>query len=106
MADFGTVRTVQRVYRIMSTWQMNLLPTPCVSAVHMSGTTFPEDHRSSHDTWVESITISEPSSGGRHEHRGLEIYVRRLVAYHDGTIDSNIKDCNDLRYVRSVMARP
>lgn len=48
---------------------------------------FPEDHRSPHDAWVESITISEPSSGDRHEHRGLEIHVRLLGAYHDGTIE-------------------
>lgn len=49
--------------------------------------TFPEDHRSPHDAWVESITISEPSSGERHEKRGLEIHVRLVGAYHNGTIE-------------------
>jgi hypothetical protein len=52
---------------------------------------FPDDHRSPHDAWVESITISEPSSGDRHEHRGLEINVRLLGAYHDGTIEFTYK---------------
>lgn len=47
----------------------------------------PEDHRSPHDAWVESITISEPSSGERHQNRGLEIHIRLLGAYHDGTIE-------------------
>lgn len=51
----------------------------------------PEDHRSPHDAWVESIIISEPSSGDRHENRGLEIHVRLLGAYHDGTIEFNYK---------------
>ena len=48
---------------------------------------FPEDHRSPHDAWVESIMISEPSSGERHQNRGLEIHVQLLGAYHDGTIE-------------------
>jgi hypothetical protein len=51
----------------------------------------PEDHRSPHDAWVESITISEQSSGERHENRGLEIHVRLLGAYHDGTIEFTYK---------------
>ena len=29
------------------------------------------DHRSPHDSWVESITVQEPSSGNRHQHRKL-----------------------------------
>lgn len=43
-----------------------------------------DDHRCPHDSWVESLTIREPSSGERHEHRSLEIEVRLLGAYHDG----------------------
>ena len=52
---------------------------------------FPENHRSPHDAWVESITISEPSSGERHQNRGLEIHVRLIGAYHDGTIEFTYK---------------
>lgn len=48
---------------------------------------YPPDHRCPHDAWVESITISEPSSGERHQKRGLEISIRLLAAYHDGTIE-------------------
>lgn len=43
-----------------------------------------EDHRNPHDSWVESLTIVEPSSGERHEMRSLEMHVRLLGAYHDG----------------------
>lgn len=53
---------------------------------------FPEDHRSPHDSWVESITISEPSTGDRSENRGLEIHLRLLGAYHDGTIEFTYKE--------------
>lgn len=52
---------------------------------------FPEDHRSPHDAWVESIAISESSSGERHAKRGLEIHLRLLGAYHDGTIEFTYK---------------
>ena len=48
---------------------------------------WPEDHRSPRDSWVESITISEPSSGERHEIRGIQIHISLLGAYHDGTIE-------------------
>ena len=50
-----------------------------------------EDHRSPHDAWVECITISEPSSGDRHQNRGLEIHVQLIGAYHDGTIEFTYK---------------
>ena len=46
-----------------------------------------QDHRCPHDAWVESITVSEPSSGERHERRSLDIRVRLLGAYHDGIIE-------------------
>jgi hypothetical protein len=48
---------------------------------------YPPDHRCPHDAWVESVTVSEPSSGERHENRGLEIHIRLLGAYHDGIIE-------------------
>lgn len=47
----------------------------------------PTDHRSPHDAWLESVSISEPSSGERHEHRAVSIRVRLLGAYHDGHIE-------------------
>ena len=52
----------------------------------------PEDHRSLHDSWVESLTIFEPSSGDRHEQRSLEIHVRLLGAYHDGHMTLNYRE--------------
>jgi hypothetical protein len=48
---------------------------------------YPPDPRCPHDAWVESVTISEPSSGERQENRGLEIHIRLLGAYQDGTIE-------------------
>jgi len=42
------------------------------------------DHRSLHDSWVESLVISEPSQGDRHEIRSLEVQIRLLGPYHDG----------------------
>lgn len=47
----------------------------------------PHDHRCPHDAWLESITISEPSSGKRHEVRFTSIRIRLLAAYHDGCIE-------------------
>ena len=45
------------------------------------------EHRCPHDGWLESITISEPSSGERHEIRFTSVHVRLLGAYHDGFIE-------------------
>jgi hypothetical protein len=45
------------------------------------------DPRCPHDSWVEKLTIREPSSGKRRHIRGLEIRVRLLGAYHDGYIE-------------------
>ena len=43
-----------------------------------------DDHRGLHDSWVESLIVTEPSSGDRHENRAIEIQVRLLGSYHDG----------------------
>jgi hypothetical protein len=43
-----------------------------------------DHHRSLHDSWVESLTLSEPSSGDRHENRAIEIQLRLMGSYHDG----------------------
>lgn len=43
----------------------------------------PHEHRCPHDAWLESITISEPSSGKRHEVRFTSIRIRLLAAYHE-----------------------
>ena len=47
----------------------------------------PADHRCPHDSWVESLTLLEPSSGEHCENRGLEIRLRLLGAYHDGYLN-------------------
>jgi hypothetical protein len=44
------------------------------------------DRRCPHDSWVESLTVGEPSSGERRQRRGVEIAARLLGAYHDGHI--------------------
>jgi hypothetical protein len=45
------------------------------------------DHRCPHDSWLETLTISEPSSGTRKEKRQCQIRVHLLGAFHDGYID-------------------
>jgi len=46
----------------------------------------PSDHRCPHDAWLESIEISEPAEGQRHELRTTSIIIRLLGAYHDGHV--------------------
>lgn len=53
----------------------------------LSWYTWAEDHRSPQGSWVQSITVSESSSGERHETRGIEIHILLVGAYHDGTIE-------------------
>jgi len=50
-----------------------------------------DDHRSLHDSWVESLIVIEPSSGDRHEKRSIEIQVRLLGSYHDGYMTINYR---------------
>jgi hypothetical protein len=45
------------------------------------------DRRCPHDSWLESVTIADPSSGSRHELRSSTLIVRLLGAYHDGHIE-------------------
>ena len=45
------------------------------------------DHRSLHDAWLESMTLSEPATGERFEQRFTTLRVRLLGAYHDGFIE-------------------
>lgn len=47
----------------------------------------PEDHRCPHDSWLEQLSVKEPSAGERCEVRGVEISVRLLGAYQDGWIE-------------------
>jgi hypothetical protein len=50
------------------------------------------DHRSLHDSWVDSLFIREPANGDRHEIRSLEIEVRLLGPYHDGNTTLSYRD--------------
>lgn len=47
----------------------------------------PTDHRCPHDSWLESITVLEPSAGERVEDRHTTIRILLLGAYHDGYIE-------------------
>jgi len=62
----------------------------------------PEDHRCPHDAWVEAVTISEKASGDRQERRELEIRIRLLGAYHDGTIEFTYKGVDEYSVQASV----
>jgi len=57
------------------------------------------DHRSPHDSWVESLTISEPATGSRHENRHLEIAVRLLGAYHDGYLELSYPEVQSYSFI-------
>jgi hypothetical protein len=45
------------------------------------------NHRSPHDSWLESVTIFEPSSRENFEERITAMRVRLMGAYHDGFIE-------------------
>jgi hypothetical protein len=44
-------------------------------------------HQAPHDSWLESVQITELSSGQCEEMRTVSIYIRLLSAYHDGYIE-------------------
>ena len=50
-----------------------------------------KDSRCPHDSWVETVHISEPADGETKNDRGLDIYVKLLGAYHDGLIELRYK---------------
>jgi hypothetical protein len=56
----------------------------------------PQNHKCPHDSWVESLSIFEVSSGERQQNRITEIVVKLLGAYHDGYLQLNYK--NTLNY--------
>jgi hypothetical protein len=45
------------------------------------------DHRCPHDAWLESFSMTEPSSGSRNEQRIVSLRIRLLAAHHDGMIE-------------------
>lgn len=51
-----------------------------------------EDHRSPHDSWLETLLIREPSTGERRQYRSVEIMLQLLGAYHDGFIEIKYLD--------------
>ena len=55
----------------------------------------PEDHRCPHDSWVEQLSVREPSAGERSEVRHIDISVRLLGAYQDVWIDLVYTDVKD-----------
>ena len=44
-------------------------------------------HRCPYDAWVESLEITEPADGQRHQNREIAIKSRLLAPYHDGKIE-------------------
>lgn len=60
-----------------------------------------EDPKCPHDAWLEHITISEPSSGGRRQVRSTEILVVLLGAFHNGYIEIRYKQVN--RYTVTLL---
>lgn len=46
----------------------------------------PNDHRCPHDSWLESLEVTESTKGVRSEIRSTRIVIRLLGAYQDGQI--------------------
>jgi len=69
---------------------------------HYSG----DDHRCPHDSWVESLVISEPSSGDRHEERENAISVRLFGAYHDGYLELSYPGVRAYSLVGAILNKP
>jgi hypothetical protein len=59
-------------------------------------------HGHPHDSWVETVTISEPASGKRHARRRLSIRVQLLGAWQDGLIVFDYKDVASYSIQRPV----
>jgi hypothetical protein len=49
------------------------------------------DHKCPHDSWLETLTISEPAQGEHKEIRDIDIVAKLLGAYHDGIIELTYK---------------
>lgn len=60
-------------------------------------------HGHPHDSWVESVTVSEPASGKRKERRRLSIKVELLGAWHDGLIIFTYQDVVSYSIDRPVL---
>lgn len=56
---------------------------PAVYAFATAPWHYDDGARGLHDSWLESLSISELASGERSQNRAIEIKVRLLGAYHD-----------------------
>ena len=84
--DEDVVGAFQR-YREYLSSVANSFP-PSAGALATSDWYFnPEDHRCPHDSWLESLSMIERSSGEQHDIRTLSLRVRLLGAYHDGYLE-------------------
>ncbi len=64
------------------------------------------DHRCPHDSWVESLVISEPSSDGRREKREIAIAIRLLGAYHDGYLELSYPGVRSYSLASEILETP
>ena len=64
------------------------------------------DHRCPHDSWVESLLISEQSGGERHTTRWCDIQVRLLGAFHDGRLELSYRNVSYYLLGASIAAAP
>jgi hypothetical protein len=55
-------------------------------------------HRMSpHDSWLERVSIDEPSSGDRSQNRSVQVTVELLASHHDGRIRFTYVDIKSYR---------
>src|SRR5262245_48815645 len=69
---------------------LNAIQESLPPAVYAFATTpwhYDDGARGLHDSWLESLSISELASGERSQNRAIEIRVRLLGAYHDRHIE-------------------
>jgi hypothetical protein len=62
-------------------------------------------HKAPHDSWLESISISEPAIGSRHEIRTVEITIKLLSAYHDGYIELHYPEVYEYRIAADTLGQ-
>lgn len=64
-----------------------------------------ESHQAPHDSWLESLHVSEPSSAERHEIRTTSITIRLLGAYHDGYIEFHYPTVFEYRLIAGTLGQ-
>ena len=75
-----------RAYEAYLSSVKDLFP-PSALRLATSSWYFTAHRRSPHDSWLESLSVHEASTGSRQELRHVQIRIRLLASHHDGFIE-------------------